>query len=242
MEFIEKDSNKTKKSILLVIAVFVVITLVMLTTYAFFTYSRTGAQNNQIITGRIKLLFEDGSNNVNLTNQFPMTDREAIAQTSSGTEIVLTDFTVSGYAGANTSLFYEVYALKGTAVTGKKRMPDNHIKLYLTVTTNNQGEANIVNGFSTQNATQGTYGALVSVGNEGVDTSLNGEVLLAQGQVGTENTEHNYTMRMWINNSVKISDTDTTAAYCASDECDDSRDVFSDMFYSLKLRVQNMNE
>ena len=93
------------------------------------------------------------------------------------------------------------------------------------------------------NATSKEYGALVSEGNEGVDTGSNGEVLLAMGQVGTENTIHSYTMRMWISDTVTISDTDSEATYCASEEeCNDSRSLFSDMYYTLKLRVQNMSE
>lgn len=243
MEIKEKDEQKTKKIVLLILAIFVMLAAVTLTTYAFFNYSRTGTENNQLITGRIKLLFEDGTNNINLTNQFPMSDAAAVATTSSGSEIVFTDFTVSGYAGASIDLYYEVYALAGEGVTGKTRMPDEHIKLYLTASTNNYGTATVVNGFDTTNATAGTYGALISVGNDGTQTSAGGEVLLAQGQVGTENTIHTYTMRMWISDTVTISDTDSSATYCAStSECSGSRPIFSDMYYSLKLRVQNMNE
>ena len=43
---------------------------------------------------------------------------------------------------------------------------------------------------------------------------------------------------MWVNDSVTISDTDTTKTYCASaDICTGSRAVYSDLFYSFKIRV-----
>ena len=46
--------------------------------------------------------------------------------------------------------------------------------------------------------------------------------------------------RIVLSDTVTISDTDTNATYCASEEeCSGTRNIFSDMYYSLKLRVEN---
>ena len=46
---------------------------------------------------------------------------------------------------------------------------------------------------------------------------------------------------MWVNDTVTISDTDSTKTYCASAsaECtaNGGRAVYSDLFYSFKIRV-----
>ena len=229
----------TKRIIFAVVAIALLLITVTFSTYAFFNYYRTGAKNNQLITGRIKLLFQDGVNNINLTNQFPIPDYEAVEMTNSGQEIAMTTFTVSGYAGGAIDLLYRVYAIEGEAVAGRNRMSDEHIKLYLTET-HDLGTAIIGNGFGT--AEDGWYGALASDGRGDTDTADGGEILMIQGQVGTEETTHNYTMRMWISDEVTISDTDEYATYCASEEeCLGDRPVFSTMYYSLKLRVENYN-
>ena len=243
MENREEMDKRNKKVILAVIMIVMLVTVLITTTYAFFTYSRTGERNNQLVTGRIKLEFEDGQNNINLTNQFPMSDEEAVVYTSPVEgEVAFTDFTVSGYAGSNTTLQYVVKAIKGEAVDGRIRMPDEHIKLYITSTTNGVGSVEINPLYGAADADAGTYGALVSAGNEGTDTANDGEVMLAVGTVGTTDTVHSYTLRMWISDTVKISDTYTPSTYCASEEeCHDpaNKNIYSKMFYSIKLKVEN---
>lgn len=235
-----EDKEKIGKKIIFTIIIIAILLLtVTFSTYAFFNYSRTGARNQRLVTGRIKLEFTEGTNNVNLSNQFPISDADAVAMTTAGSEVVITDFVVSGYAGGATTLRYQVSAIAGNTITGMNRMPDENIKLYLTVNTNSVGTAAIGNGYGT--ASGGVYGALASEGRE-VDTGSGGEIVLAQGQVATTDTTHNYTMRMWISDTVTISDTDSTKTYCASTAaCNDSRTVYNTLYYSLRIRVSNLD-
>ena len=236
---LEYESNK-KIIILLVIAIILAISAISLTTYAFFSYYKVG-EKNSISTGKIKLTFIDGENNINLTNQFPISDSDAYDMETVGSEVVLTDFTVTGYSTSKTPLQYEIHALKGDGETGKNRMVDEHVKLYLVAEDNGKGTITIQNGYDTANSETSTYGALASVGNGGVDTSENGEIYLAKGQVASDETTHKYTLRMWISDTVKISDTTTSYQYCASEsECHGDRPVYSTMFYSLKIRVRSV--
>ena len=238
---IEKNNNKKMTIILIGITVLLTLSAVLLTTYAFFNYTRTG-NPNVMKTGKIKLTFTEGENSLNLTNQFPIPDKEAYNVTSSGTEVTITDFTVSGIMSANTDVLkYKVTALKGDVEANKNRFNDEEVKLYLVAETNGLGSITFENGYGEAEATSGVYGALASDGNNGVSTEDGGEILLATGQIGKEETNHKYTLRMWISDKVKISDTDSTFAYCASEiECNDDRKVYSTMYYSLKLKVENI--
>ena len=232
-------NNKKMTIILIGSTVVLVLISVLLTTFAFFNYTRTG-DPNVIKTGKLDLSFNEGVNSLNLTNQFPVPDNEAYNTVTNGSEVTITDFTVTGYSTMSPSLAYTVYAIKGTDESGKNRFPDEHVKLYLVGETNGHGTLNIENGYDTADATAGTYGALASVGNSGTDTANNGNILLATGTVGEENTEHSYTLRMWIDDDIKISDTDSSYTYCASAlECNDTRKVYSTMYYSLKLKVES---
>lgn len=238
----KKIYQKDKKTfMLLIIAIVLTITAVLMTTYAFFTYIRVGSDDNVITAGNIKLVFEESGNNINLTNQFPIPDNEAYNMISNGGEVTVTEFTVTGNADLPYNLQYRIFALKGEEMDAMNRFPDNHVKLYLVGETDGKGSISIYNNFDFSDESSGIYGALASVGNSGVDTSNNGEILLATGKVADVESVHSYTLRMWISDTVKISDTDSSYTYCASTfECNDDRKVYNTMYYSLKLRVENI--
>jgi len=240
MESNNVELNKKQKIIFLGITVVLVLISIFITTYAFFSYTRTGDRNT-IKTGKIYLNFSEGTNNLSLTNQFPIPDVEAYNQESSGEEVTITDFTVTGYSTSSEPLNYKVSVVKGEIDSSRNRFPDDQVKLYLIGETNGKGSLTIENGYGTNDATQGIYGELISVGNDGIDTIDNGEVIIATGQVGKEEATHNYTLRMWISDQVTISDTNSAYTYCASQiECNDDRKIYSTMYYSLKVKVQNI--
>ena len=233
------EKSKIKTMTITLVAIFTLIAITIGTTYAFFTYYRTGSKNQVILTGRIKLVFADGDNAINLTNQFPISDADAMSASFpyNQNDVELTDFTVTGYA-TGIELGYKLTAIAGSAVTGRNRMPDNKIKLYLTES-HGQGEGSTtIQGFGYHSGSN--YGALASTGNDGTDTGNGGEILLATGTVGENESVHNYVLRMWISDDVTISDTDSTATYCASaNGCLYNKPVFSTLYYSLKLVVQD---
>lgn len=79
---------------------------------------------------------------------------------------------------------------------------------------------------------------------ETIDTANGGRLKLAEGSFagGTE-INHVYTMHMWIAGDVTLSDVDPDATYCASHQyCmytsgATAKKIFSDMFYTVKLKV-----
>ena len=74
----------------------------------------------------------------------------------------------------------------------------------------------------------------------GDTTSTSGTGLqIATGTIEATNAEvkDSYTITMWVNDSVTISDTDT-ATYCASTCAGNAgKATYSDLFYSFKIRV-----
>ncbi len=237
---VNNNESRNKLTILLIIAIVLSIGAIALSSYAFFSYSHTGG-NNTISTGKIKLKFTDSENNINIVNQFPISDNEAISMVSTDNEVVITDFTVTGYSTMNTPLKYKVSAVKGDDITNYNRMVDEHVKLYLVAEDNNKGSITIKNGYDIANTEDNIYGALASAGNNGTNVKDGGEIELAIGQLASDETTHNYTLRMWISDNVKISDTTTTYQYCASEsECNDNRLVYKTMYYSLKIKVESL--
>ena len=87
---IEKLLIKSPKQMIMVIALFTMIIFVGGTTYAFFNYTRTGSANT-LKTGRIYFSTEQTNNNtITLNNIFPMTKEQALADSSTNGQLVVT--------------------------------------------------------------------------------------------------------------------------------------------------------
>ncbi len=217
--------NNSKQAVLSIVGIAVLVIAVVGVSFAFFTYSKTGTTNNVITTGSIAFEFKETSNGLSLTNQFPQSDAEGKTNKSFA-------FTVTGNIPTTMQpINYSVYAIKGDVPSGyaeAKRLKNSEIKFYATTT-----GGTIQSGYGT--ATDPDYGAVVD---DAIDTPTG--LLIATGTIPASNSEviHSYAITMWVNDSVTISDTDTTKTYCASaDICTGSRAVYSDLFYSFKIRV-----
>ncbi len=137
------NENSSKQVLLSVIGIAVLVVAVVGVSFAFFTYSKTGA-NNTLTTGSIFFNFTEG-NAINLTNEFPRTDDSGKSLTK-GVNGAL-EFSVVGYDGSSKGIEYTVYALPGAAETGKTRFQDSQIKLYLEAESSNS--STITNNFAT---------------------------------------------------------------------------------------------
>ena len=209
--------NNSKQAILSIVGIAVLVIAVVGVSFAFFTYSKQGTTNNVITTGSIAFEFTETTNGLTLTNQFPQTVAEGKTNDTF-------DFKVTGNIPTTMSpIAYTVYAIPGDAVTDKTRMQNSEIDFYLTTT-----GGTVVTAYAT--------GAPVT---DAID-STNG-LQIASGTIPASGSavEHSYSMTMWVNDTVTISDTDTTKTYRASatDAGSDTRAVYSDLFYSFKVRV-----
>ena len=238
------NGNSSKQILLSIIGIAVLVIGVVGVSFAFFTYSRTGTSNNVITTGSISFSFEE-ENALSLVNKFPQTDADG-----KGNDTL--DFNVFGsISQGGNDISYDVYALAGDTVytnaagevvestaqgaTARTRMSDDHIKVYVT------GDKGAYT-----NDTVNVVSTYATGGTAGTSTATNG-FKIADGIIKADGTTHthNYTLTMWVADTVTISDTQT-ATYRASAITADTPDaekvntapVYSTMYYSLKIKVE----
>ena len=175
-----------KKSLVLVIAIMLVM-FTMGVTYAFFTYSRTSAGNNQIITGDIYLFFNEGSDTIGISNALPMSDTAGKAQTSNF------QFTVTGKNQSDEDIDYDVMFIEGASQTGT-RLSSEFIKVYMTKTENE----NTTTIIDSQTYSDWNYRRVYS---SKIPANTNSEI------------SHVYNLKIWISEDIWVSDTDAGADY-----------------------------
>ena len=227
--------NNSKQAVLSIIGIAILVIAVVGVSFAFFTYSKTGTTNNVITTGSISFEYTEAVNGLTVEDAFPQTPAEGKLNDS------FTFHVTSNLPSSANNISYTVTAVKGDVPTGyteaTDRMADSQINLYVTTS---GSSATISNGYD------GTNGAVAGNSTTGFE--------IATGTVtaGTTNYDATFVMTMWVNQTVTISDTDATKTYRASDSsadypsslanrAADTRKIYSDMYYSLKINV-NAND
>ena len=133
---------KSKRN-LIILAIVIAISLLGVT-YAFFDYYRIGA-NQKITAGKVNLILNDGTTNINLTNVFPETVEKA--RKEGRTDNIVT-FTVSG---TNTTedqdIYYEIMLNEGDPETGMTRFNPEDLVFDL-IEVNGETETYLVDAMS----------------------------------------------------------------------------------------------
>lgn len=176
--------NNSKQVLLSIVGVAILVVAVVGVSFAFFTYSKTGSQDNVITTGSLTFAFTDGDF-INLQNQMPMSVEKGMAL--SGKDNVCT-FTVKGNAPVGTNIGYTVYADDGEQVGTKDRLKDSEV--YVTIAAVGTGftpAAGVAAGTTFDNLTDGVLGTGTITGS------------------GTEQTV-TFTVKMWISDTVTIAE------------------------------------
>lgn len=210
------NGNSSKQVLLSVLGIAVLVVAVVGVSFAFFSYSKNGEENNVLTTGSIFFNFVEG-NAIYLTDQFPISDTEG-AQLTTDINGAL-EFSVVGYDGSAKGIDYTITAIEGNAETGKTRFKDSEIKLLLTganATTNNFSTAKVV----------GTDGSLVA----GVELAK-GKITATEAASQQTDT---YVLRMWITSDVVVIDENETTG--DGDSTYNSTE-FGTLYYSLKVKV-----
>lgn len=173
-----------------IISLVVFLIIIFGTTYAFFNYTKTGA-NNTLHTGTIK--FNHTSDTlIDVSNDFPqyadMTNAEEVALKSTHTGTL----SVTGHTTYANGIRYRIYVLRGDDILNKQRLVDSSIKFQLE-----------------PSFTSGSNGFTVLTNNYSTPTNLvfdnDGKALISTGLVRNTSqlTTVNYNFYMWI-------DADTT--------------------------------
>ena len=241
--------NNSKQTILSIVGIAILVIAVVGVSFAFFSYSRTGSTNNVITTGSIEFEYEESTSSaLNLTNKFPQTNAEGATNTAF-------QFDVKGTVPTTANAInYKVYVVPGATQSGT-RFRDSEISIKATVSAHT--------GSATTGVVETPYdtaGALSSAIGNGKGIQIGHGTITATGV----EQQHDYTLTMWVNDTVTISDTDASKTYRAktydaeswpekpatngSGENDntklpegtstDGRAVYSTLYYSVKVNVE----
>ncbi len=182
-----KDLNVQKK--VLIIGIVLLVIILIGSTYAFFTYSKTRGAFS-LTSGSITSSLEDGNNNISISYGYPISDSFAIQNLD---KLDYMDFTVNGNSSdSNTSIGYEIYLTKNSGST----LDENHIKVYLTDNNNEEiVKPAIYNGLE-----KATY--------KGVN---NGKIIYQNIESGS--FSHQYRLYAWIDSTYSQNEVHQTFSF-----------------------------
>ena len=121
----EEDKKLKKKKLTIIFSILFMVIILLGSTYAFFTYSKSTSAFT-LTSNRIKAEFIEGTNSINITNAYPISDEFALANLD---KLSYLDFTVSSeISNEDQAVTYEIYLTEDTNNT----LDSNYIKVYLT--------------------------------------------------------------------------------------------------------------
>ena len=127
----EEDKKLKKKKLTIIFSILFMVIILLGSTYAFFTYSKSVSAFT-LTSNRIKAEFIEGTNSINITNAYPISDEFALANLD---KLSYLDFTVSSeISNEDQAVTYEIYLTEDTNNT----LDSNYIKVYLTDDSNNK--------------------------------------------------------------------------------------------------------
>ena len=116
--------TKTRKEILIIGLMLLLVIALIGVSYAAYTYTGLGTKVNTITTGSITMTYTESSNTISLNGALPTTDETGKVRLNEGEYF---DFTVSSNIVGNVNINYEISAKKESGT-----LEDRYIKLYLT--------------------------------------------------------------------------------------------------------------
>lgn len=186
---------KNKKQMFTIISVFAVVLLVSGVTYTWFHYSKT-TEDQQMIAGEIYLRLNEGTGEISRENIFPETPTEARSRNDN-----YITFNVSGLNTSNKSIYYEFILDYGEEkASPKTRYNDSDLRFDLVALDANGDEDEYL------------------LSNVGYNTLVNKRIYVDTVNANTA-TEliRRYKLRMWLADTVIISDTDPNRSYTTTD-------------------------
>ena len=193
----KKNNGKLVYSVL---GIILLIALVISVSYAMFTFTATGTTENVLTTGSISVDFAQ-SDIFSLSNQYPMTDTEGVAQTEVGI------FTINPIISGNAIIEYEIGMEKLSST-----LMDNEVKINLTKKIGT-GTTNYVKG----TATTGILISDFSSDRGSLSGTTISDYLLDSGTF-TNTGAITYTVKLWIDENYDLPTTDTSSGTTHSNQ------------------------
>ena len=237
--------EKKRKTLISILLVLSIVLITVGTTYAWFSYSKTGNEENTISSGTIKFHYAEGNRNIELVDALPMTDAEGMSQAN------VFDFTITSETSSTIEVPYYVTVRRSA---GSDTNLDSQVKVYLTRV---EGEAPnevetpvllVTNKYISKFNNLGTY-TNPSITIPPSEKALFTSVVPAN----SNNYSQKYRLRMWIDEKTNFSpikkyfcgtteitqaDYDNTEYTCQSGE-KNVQDVYpyNNITYTLSVNV-----
>lgn len=207
------DSMSKYKRIAIYLIMLGLVSILFGTTYSFFNYTRTGA-NNTLIVGNIYMNHTQGTE-ISLSDEFPQKKEDARARNDNTVTI-----TITGYNESEKDIYYKLLLNHGDVVGERNRIDDKFLRFDLVELLANNEEKYII------------Y-------NESFDT-INNSVLLKDridaGTSSSNSVNRTFQLRMWISDDILISDTNEEADYTTSEYMN----LFGSVKITAKGDMQNV--
>ena len=174
---------KTKKELVIIGLIIVMIITLIGVSYAAFNYSKTGTKLNSITTGSITMTYTETDNVININGALPTTDETGKVRLKEGEYF---DFTVSSEIVGDVNINYEISA-KDITSSDANKIDGSNIKLYLTKLTDGGTEEELM--------TPETYNEEAS--SNSYTGRPSGEMSLYTSSMNSSES-NNYRLRMWV--------------------------------------------
>ena len=190
------EENNSKKVLLSVLGVAILVVAVVGVSFAAFSYANTPNEANQINVGTITMSYSEAEAGISITDAKPTADATAKEDKTPGHYF---DFTVTRKTDATVKVPYEISVIPGAAGDGETLMPTKNVKVYLTKV-NGESETPVV--------APTTLDTIIIDSNKStLDTGTTKYVLYtvadATGAVYTGAAE-TYRLRMWIDENTQF--------------------------------------
>ncbi len=192
------EKTDSKKMLLSVLGVAILVVAVVGISYAVFTFTKAGTASNEVTTGTISMSYtESETNYITIDNAMPITDESGKALTN------YFDFTVSSTITGEATVNYEVRAKSVTPESPAVQLSADDVKMYLEKNDGAKYTAvkteDKVSTFTINNSS--------SLTNPSVDTNT---MLLYTGEfkntTAAENTfADEFRLRMWLKSDAEVS-------------------------------------
>lgn len=189
------ENFKSRQVVLSIIGISILILAVVGISYAVFSLTLNGSEDNKLTTGTISMSYLEATNGISIDNAMPISDEEG-KNLSGDNEIF--DFTISADIAGVTTVHYEISAEKINDYT--EQVLDNDIRLYL------QRKAGDVYVDTPITSIPKAFTPLEEDSLVGIPA---GEMLLYSSEFSNKNSSfntysENFRLRMWLGETANV--------------------------------------
>ena len=192
----------------IIVSILITLLFFLGTSYAWLNFTEN-SEEKRFITGNIYLILENKTDSISLNNVYPVSIEEARKRNDN-----VVEFTISGVNTASDDIYYEILLNQGENEDNLEKFFDKDLRFDLIEIDENNNEIYLFEAamFEEINNTK--------IWADTINANTNNEI------------NKRYKLRMWLSDSVLISDTDPNRDYPATGE-----NAFNNHYASIKIEV-----